>query len=178
MKGGKGKEEIEERMREIEKDGEEEEGGEKEKRSDKRNGGEGKRKEAMEEVLGNIEAKVEIEEVKRLGGKASKRRKVVWMRLKSEDQKREVMERKKKLKRREERILDDCKWKERRMKWKLEEIARKKMRKGRRVRIGYGAIRIRIFSGGSGMYQRKCCLIGEEKFGKRIWGKAKEEKKR
>lgn len=77
MKGGKGKEEIEERMREIEKDGEEEEGGEKEKRSDKRNGGEGKRKEAMEEVLGNIEAKVEIEEVKRLGGKASKRRKVV-----------------------------------------------------------------------------------------------------
>lgn len=100
------------------------------------------------------------------------------MRLKSEDQKREVMERKKKLKRREERILDDCKWKERRMKWKLEEIARKKMRKGRRVRIGYGAIRIRIFSGGSGMYQRKCCLIGEEKFGKRIWGKAKEKKKR
>lgn len=38
------------------------------------------------------------------------------MRLKSEDQKREVMERKKKLKRREQRILDDCTWKERRMK--------------------------------------------------------------
>lgn len=101
-----------------------------------------KGKERMEEVLGNIGAKVEIEEVKRLGGKASKRRKVVWMRLKSEDQKREVMERKKKLKRREQRILDDCTWKERRMKWKFEEIARKKMRKGRRVRIGYGAIRI------------------------------------
>lgn len=35
-----------------------------------------------------------------------------------------------------------------------------------------------MISGGSRMNQRKCCSIGEEKFGKRIWGKAKEEEKR
>lgn len=41
-----------------------------------------------------------------------------------------------------ERIMEDWTWKERRMRWRLEEIARKEESAGRKVRIGYGRIRI------------------------------------
>jgi len=38
--------------------------------------------------------------------------------------------------------MEDWTWKERRMRWKLKEIARKEMSEGRKVWIGYGKIRI------------------------------------
>lgn len=38
--------------------------------------------------------------------------------------------------------MEDWTWKERRMRWRLEEIARNEERKGKRVWIGYGRIRI------------------------------------
>lgn len=52
------------------------------------------------------------------------------------------MRKKSNLKGRRERIVEDWTWKERRMRWKLEEIARREMRKGRRVGIGYGKLKI------------------------------------
>lgn len=48
-------------------------------------------------------------------------------RLGSEEQKREIMEKKKKLKGRKERIIEDWTWKERKIWWKLEEVARREM---------------------------------------------------
>lgn len=48
------------------------------------------------------------------------------------------MEMKKKLRGRKERILEDWTWKERKMRLeKLEEIARKEMRKRKKVWVGY-----------------------------------------
>ncbi|EFN73725.1 hypothetical protein EAG_09470 [Camponotus floridanus] len=64
------------------------------------------------------------------------------IRLGNEAQKRKVMEMKKNLRRRKERILEDWTWKERKMSWRLEEIARKEMGKRRRIWVGYGVIRI------------------------------------
>jgi len=50
------------------------------------------------------------------------------------------MKRKRELKGRKERIMEDWTWKERKMRWRLEEIARREERRGRRVRIGYGRL--------------------------------------
>lgn len=43
---------------------------------------------------------------------------------------------------RKERIMDSWTWKERKIRWKLEEIARKEMNKGKKVWIEYDKIRI------------------------------------
>lgn len=43
---------------------------------------------------------------------------------------------------RREKIWEDWTWGERRMRWRLEEIARREERKGEKVWIGYGRIRI------------------------------------
>lgn len=41
-----------------------------------------------------------------------------------EEQRREVMEKKRRLRGRKKRIVDDLTWKKRKMRWKLENIAR------------------------------------------------------
>lgn len=66
---------------------------------------EGKRREAVEELLEGIVVKVEIEEVRRLGGDKDKGRELVWVRLGNEAHKRRIMERKFKLRGRKEKIL-------------------------------------------------------------------------
>lgn len=60
----------------------------------------------MEETLERIEVRAEIEEVKKLGGDKDKEREVVWVRL-NEMQRRKVLEMKKKLRGKKERILED-----------------------------------------------------------------------
>lgn len=67
---------------------------------------EGKKREAVEETLERIEVRAEIEEVKKLGRDKDKEREVVWVRL-NEMQRRKVLEMKKKLRGRKERILED-----------------------------------------------------------------------
>lgn len=47
--------------------------------------------------------------------------KVEMVRVRNEEQKREIMERKRKLKGRKEKIMEDWTWQERKMRWKLEE---------------------------------------------------------
>lgn len=64
------------------------------------------------------------------------------------------MQKKKGLKGRRERIVDDWTWKKRKMRWKLEKNTRKKTEKGRKVWIGYGGLKIDI-SGGNRTKQRK-----------------------
>src|SRR5436190_9747800 len=103
---------------------------------------EGKRREGAEKLLKDIEAKVEIMEVKKVGEDREKGSEMVIIRLGSEEQKWEVMEKKKKLRGRKERIGADLTWRERRTKWKLGEIARREEMKGERTRVGQGRIKI------------------------------------
>ncbi|XP_046746434.1 golgin subfamily A member 6-like protein 6 [Diprion similis] len=65
----------------------------------------------------------------------------VWVaKLGSRDQKRQVMEKKRELRRRIERIEDDLTWVERKMQWKLREIASTVKQERSRVRVGYGKL--------------------------------------
>lgn len=98
-------------------------------------------KEAVEKILGEIGVEVKIEEVRRLGRIGKEKEGTVWVKLENLEQKKEVME-KKKLKGRKERITDDWTWRERRMRWKLEQIAGEEERRGGRVVMGYGRVRI------------------------------------
>lgn len=52
------------------------------------------------------------------------------------------MEKKKRLRGRKERILEDLSWKERRVRWKLGEVARREQAVGNRVWVKGGRIRI------------------------------------
>lgn len=96
---------------------------------------EGKRREAVEKVLEIIRARVEVREVKRIARDGDREGEMTLVRLGSEEQRKEVMERKAKLREKNERVIEDWIWKERR----LEEIARIEEGKGRR---GYGMIRL------------------------------------
>lgn len=100
-----------------------------------------KRKEAVEEIMEVIGVRVTIEVVRKLRG-GEKEGELIWVRLGSEEQRKEVLRGRKKLRGRRERIMEDWTWKERRMRWKLEEIARIEEREGKRTWIGYGRIRI------------------------------------
>lgn len=85
---------------------------------------EGKRREVVEEMMKDIGMKVKIEEIRRLKGNEEGETEMIWVRLESEKQRREILEKKKNLKDRKERIVEDLTWKKRKMRWKLEDIVR------------------------------------------------------
>lgn len=68
---------------------------------------EGDRRKAVEEILGVVGAKVMVEEIKKIGEVKQKGREMLLVRLGNEEQKWEVMEKKKKLRGRRERILEN-----------------------------------------------------------------------
>ncbi|KMQ90625.1 hypothetical protein RF55_9593 [Lasius niger] len=99
-------------------------------------------KERVGKMIKEIGAEVEIEWIRRIRGKEGVEREMVVVGLGSREQKRQVMEKKKGLKGKMTRIEDDLTWGEKRMKWKIGEIAEEERRKGNRVWTGYGKIRI------------------------------------
>lgn len=102
----------------------------------------GRLEEAVKEVMRKIGVEAKVEETRSIGGTKDKRGEMVLVKMKDEDEKSEVMSKKGKLKRRRERIEEDYTWRERRMKWRLQEIARREEKKGKRAWVGYGKIRI------------------------------------
>jgi hypothetical protein len=98
----------------------------------------GKRKEAMQDIMERIGVRVGLEEV----AKGKDDREVIAVRVESEEQRREVLENRRKLRGEREKVMEDWTWKERKMRWKLEEIAREEEWKGRGTWLGYGSIRI------------------------------------
>lgn len=66
----------------------------------------------------------------------------MWVKLGKEEQRKEVMSKRRNLRDKRVRIFEDWIWRERRMRWKLEEIAREEEGKGNRVWVGYEKIRI------------------------------------
>lgn len=103
---------------------------------------EGKRKEAVEEVMKAIGVETEAKEVWRIADEKEKGREMMEIRIEEGGKRKEIWEKKKKLGGRKERIVEDWTWKERKMRWRLEEIAREEEGKGRKVWVGYGKIRI------------------------------------
>lgn len=65
---------------------------------------------------------------------------MILIKMKEREGKREVMRKKSALRGRIEKIEDDWTRKEREMQWKLEEIAKEKRRRNRRVWIKYAKI--------------------------------------
>ncbi|XP_071581240.1 uncharacterized protein [Temnothorax nylanderi] len=124
---GNENEEVVERMREIERKLEK-----KEREERRRNVvirglevKEGGRRQEAEKLLEGINVKVKVIEVKKIGGDIEKGREMVLLKLENEEQKWEIMEKKKNLAGRKERIMEDLSWEERRMNWRLREIARR-----------------------------------------------------
>lgn len=101
----------------------------------------GKEREKLEELMREIGAEIKVEDISRIGVRGSD--KGIWlMKLGSEEQKREVMRRKKGLKGRREKIEDDLTPRKRKMKWRLKGIAREREGLGMRVWMGYGKTKI------------------------------------
>jgi len=147
MKGVEGKrerEEVEQKIKEIERKLEKRERAERKKNLIIRGleVKEEKRMEAVEELMNVIGVEIKIREVWRIAGEKEKGREMVGIKVEEGEKRREILERKKKLRGRKERIMEDWTWKERRMRWRLEEIAKEEEVKGRKVRIDYGKIRI------------------------------------
>lgn len=81
-----------------------------------------------------IGAKVEIKEVRRIGeGTKRGRGEMLLVKLGSEEQKWDIMRKKKILRGRRERIVEDLTWRKRKIKWGVGEILRKEEAAGRRV---------------------------------------------
>lgn len=102
----------------------------------------GELKERVEKLIEGIGAKVEIEWIRKIRGREGGRGEMVVARLGNREQKGQVMRRKSELKGRKVRIEDDLTWEERKMRWKITEIAEKERRRGNRVWTGHGKIRI------------------------------------
>lgn len=101
---------------------------------------EGRRVEEVEEIWEQIGIKESVREVRRVGGM---NREVgnALVKLQDIENKRKVMEARKLLKGRRERIEDDLTMEERRARWKIEREAEREREKGRRVQGGiYEAI--------------------------------------
>lgn len=92
-------------------------------------------------MLKEIAAEKEVEEVNRTGAK-KREKKMLMVKLKSEEQRKEVMRRKSNLRGRRERICEDWTVLESKMRSKVERIAREEERQGRRVNREYGKLRV------------------------------------
>jgi len=80
--------------------------------------------------LKEIGVEMKVKEVWKIAGDKEKGKEIVGIKIEKEEKRREI--KKKNLRGRKERIHEDWKWKEKRMKWKLEEIARLEKRKKRK----------------------------------------------
>lgn len=99
------------------------------------------RREVIEELLKVIGMKVEVTEIRRIGAGTEKGRgEMLIVKLGNEEQKWEIMAKKKNLKGRRERISEDLTWRERKIRSKMGEIARDKIAEGKRVWVKGGRI--------------------------------------
>ncbi|XP_029159140.1 uncharacterized protein PF11_0207-like [Nylanderia fulva] len=103
---------------------------------------EGKRREGAEKLLEEIEARARIMKIRKIGEDREMGREMVVVELEKEEQKWEVMEKKKRLKGRKERIDTDLTWKEREIRRKLGEIARREEKRGERTWVSNGKLKI------------------------------------
>lgn len=95
--------------------------------------GEGNIETGIEKVMKDIGVEVRIEEVRRIKTGKGEWGEMVVVKLGSEEEKKKVMEGKKKLRGEKVWIMEDLTWEERKMRWKMKEIAKREEEKGNKV---------------------------------------------
>ncbi|XP_076383165.1 uncharacterized protein LOC117222807 [Megalopta genalis] len=103
----------------------------------------GNGREEAEQILKEIGSNAVIEEIRK-GEREEGGGEWCIVKIKTMQQKRDVMERKKILVGRKERIEDDMTWEERKIKWRIRQIVEQERRKGKKVVEGY----MKIWMGG------------------------------
>lgn len=97
-------------------------------------------REITEEVLKKIGVEAKIEDIKKIDIGKKDKDSLVVIKVGSEEEKSRIMQNKWKLKGSEIWLNDDLTWEERRVRWKVTQVARKEQGEGRKVRIGQGRI--------------------------------------
>lgn len=85
---------------------------------------EGNRREVVEKIFKSVGVKAKIEKIRKLGRNEKMGTEMLWVKLGNEEQKKEILEKKRNLKGRRDRIIEDLTWKERKTRWNLENIVR------------------------------------------------------
>lgn len=91
-----------------------------------------------------IGVKIDVKETWKIAEDREKGKEIVRIRIEEVEKKKEIWEKKSRLIGRKKRglvVLEDWIWKQRRMRWKLKEIARMEEKKGKKIWIEYGKIR-------------------------------------
>ncbi|EZA51537.1 hypothetical protein X777_09784 [Ooceraea biroi] len=104
----------------------------------KREGGD-MRKE-IEEIGKEIEVEMEIEDIRKLRGGREEKREMAIIKIRTEENRKKILENKRKLRGRKIWIEEDQTFNERKIKWKLRQIAGEEERTGKKVKLGYGKI--------------------------------------
>lgn len=87
----------------------------------------------VEQLLREIGAEMKVCELRRIKTGREEWRNMVTVKVGDEEEKKEVLEKKGKLRGKRIWVEEDLTWGERRVKWKLREIAREEVMQGRRV---------------------------------------------
>lgn len=90
-----------------------------------------------------MEIKAKVEEIKDIGRRDRKGRRMILVKMENRKRKIAVMKKRKALKKRTERIYDDWTWNKRAMQWRLEKITWNERKKKRNAWVRYGKIWIR-----------------------------------
>ena len=102
----------------------------------------GNARQEIEGIMKEIGVEVKMEKIKQVRTGKEEWGDMVVVKLGGEEEKRKVMEGKKKLRGGKIWIMEDLTWKERKMRWRLREIAREEERKGSKVWVGNDRITI------------------------------------
>lgn len=86
----------------------------------------------IKEIIEELGVKAEIETIKEIEGRGEEI-KIAILKVRNIEQKKEIIIKRGKMKEKGIKIEDDLTWKERKMKWVLEEIARQERNKGKSV---------------------------------------------
>ena len=86
--------------------------------------------EEVKNLMRDIGAQVRVEEVRNLVGKKGGKGSILLVKVGSEQEGKEVLEKKKRLKGREERIEEDLTWRERKRRWLIEQRSWEEKKKG------------------------------------------------
>ena len=104
---------------------------------------EGTVKQTVAKRMERMGVKGAINRIRELGrGRTERREMTIEVTMGDMEGKREVTREKTKLRGRRERIEEDLTCKERRMQWRLQEIAQRAEKNGRWVKVGYGKVEI------------------------------------
>jgi len=135
---GRKEEEWRERVRELERKWERKEKGDRRKNVVIKGvkEGEASLKEKVEEVIKMLGIEVKIEEIRRIEAGKKERGSMIVVRVENEEAKRNIVRNKWKLKGGDIWIEEDLTWEERRIKWRIREIARRERIQGKRIRMG------------------------------------------